>query len=473
MEVVYKYLIMVFQFKNYVRITVLGGLLFVTTGLHAQVLSLRECLDQARTNYPSIKAMAAQLAGEEKRLLSSKIEYLPAFFAAGQINYGTNNSLNGAFYPNEGMSTGLSGGIRPENIYQGVFGSFTTLQIDWKAVSFGKIAANVKAAQSAVEVSKADYDNEVFQHLVRVADAYFLASVSERISQAQEKNLERAQKLYIATRAQVFSGLKAGTDSSFAAAEVSKARLLFFESQRNERAQHIRLAELMGIKGNTIRPDTSRFFSDLPRDFLMDEVNIQETPLVKLYHSQTAFRQAKATSIRRSYAPTIYFTGIGFARGSGVSNKDNAYRTDFSSGVGFQVYNYVAAISIRMNLLGFAKVKQDYRSELFEMQKSRYLEEEAELKSINQLSIADMQVALARQQATEAPVQLTAAQSAYSQANARYATGLATLPELAQSFYILNRAEIDKSIAINNAWRAILLKAAAAGNLSYLINQIN
>ncbi len=440
---------------------------------NAQVLSLNECLDQAKTNYPFIKAKAAQVAGEEKRFQSSKTEYLPQFLVGGQVNYGTNNSVNGAFYPNEGMSTGLSGGIRTENIYDGVFGSFGTLQLDWKAINFGKVAANVKAAKSAVDASKAEYENEIFQHLIKVADAYFLTSVAEKISAAQENNLERAQKLYTATRAQALSGLKAGADSAFAAAEVSKAKLLFLDSKKNERAQRIRLAELIGIKVDAVRADTARFFSAIPSDFVSDSINIQSIPSVKVYQSQMNLRQARATAIRRSYAPSVSLTGIGFARGSGVSNKDNSYRTDFSSGVNFQVYNYVAAVSIRMNLLSFAKVRNDYHSELFETDKARYLEEEAELKSINQLEIANMHYRFARQQAQEAPIQLSAAQASYRQSNARYESGLASMPELAQSFYILNRAEVDKSIAINNVWRALLVKAAAAGNLSYLTHQIN
>lgn len=463
--------------KELLTFALSGSLLLATLPLQAQdaghALSLKECLDQARVNYPSIKAKQAQVAGEERRLQSSKTEYLPQFLVGAQINYGTNNSVNGAFYPNEGLSTGVSGGIRTENIYDGVFGSFGTLQVDWRAFNFGKVAANVNAAKSAVEVSKADYENELFQHLVKVADAYFLTSVAEKISEAQQNNLERAQQLYVATRAQSLSGLKAGADSSFAAAESSKARLLFLESRKNERAQRIRLAELIGVRGDAVQVDTARFFSDVPSDFTTDSVDLKNIPFVKYYQSQMNLRQARATAIRRSYAPSISLTGIGFARGSGVSNKDNSYRTDFSSGVNFQVYNYLAAVSIRMNILNFAKVKNDYRAEQFEMNKARYLEEEAELKSFNQIENANMQFNLAQQQAKEAPVQLSSALASYRQSQARYQSGLGTMPELAQSFYILNRAEVDKSIAINNVWRAILLKAAAAGNLSYLTNQIN
>jgi outer membrane protein TolC len=66
---------------------------------------------------------------------------------------------------------------------------------------------------------------------------------------------------------------------------------------------------------------------------------------------------------------------------------------------------------------------------------------------------------------------LSYARSAFNQSQGRYNSGLATLVELAQNFYVLNRAEVDISIANNNVWRALLLKAAATGDISIFTTQ--
>ncbi len=437
------------------------------------MLSMQRCLELARRNYPSIRAKEADLRSQEMKLLSSKTEYLPALNAGGQINYATNNGVNGTAYPNDGMSVNVSGGIRPVNIYTPVFGSFATLEANWKVFNFGKVAANVDVARSAVRVSQADFDNEVFQHQIKVADAYLLSLVMMKISSAQSNNLERAEKVYSITKAAVNAGLKAGTDSSFAAAEVSKARLLFLDSRRNELTQLIRLAELMGETSSDISIDSSRFFNDPPKDFDADTSRLSSSPIAKLYHSRWEYRLSRSTAIKRSYAPSISLVGIGFARGSGISNQDNTFRRDFSSGVGFQAYNYLAAVSFKMNLLNFPRVHDDFRSEMYEAQRDQMLYQEAKLKTGKQLDVSNVQLTIARQQADEAPIQFAAARSAYQQASSRYNSGLSTLAELAQSFYNLNRAEIDTSIAINNVWRAVLQKAAAAGDLSYFTNQVN
>ncbi len=42
--------------------------------------------------------------------------------------------------------------------------------------------------------------------------------------------------------------------------------------------------------------------------------------------------------------------------------------------------------------------------------------------------------------------------------------------ELQQAMYVLNRAEIDKSVAYANVWLALLLKSAASGDFNLFIN---
>jgi len=451
------------------------AILIATATLHGQevrVLTLKNCLDEARINYPLIKAKQAEVQGQEKKFSASKTEYLPALLAGGQVNYATSNSLNGAYISNEGLSTSISGGIHEQNNYNPVFGSFGTIEVDWKAFNFGKVAANVGVAKSAWNSAQADYENEIFQQQVKVADAYLLALVGEKLSIVQENNLKRAQRLQEVVRAGAVSGLKAGADSSFAAAEVSKAKLLYLESKKNEYSQLIRLAELIGEK-NDIVIDSARFFLQLPHDFPTDTLNIGHVPELKYFRALVNFRESRSVAIRRSYAPSILLTGIGYARGSGISNKNNSYSDSFSSGVPFQVYNYYAGVSFRMNLLNYTRINREYKSEVFEIQKAQYVYEEAELKAYKQLELANIQLALARQQADEAPVQFNAALASYRQAGARYRSGFGTIADLAQNFYLLNRADVDKSIAFNNVWRAVLLKAAATGNLFYMTSQIN
>jgi outer membrane protein TolC len=89
-----------------------------------------------------------------------------------------------------------------------------------------------------------------------------------------------------------------------------------------------------------------------------------------------------------------------------------------------------------------------------------------------QLALADKKIKNAIANYIEAPVQMKAASDAYLQKTVLYRNGLATIVDVTQALYTLNRAETDRDISINNVWQSLLLKAAASGDFDFLINEI-
>jgi outer membrane protein TolC len=56
--------------------------------------------------------------------------------------------------------------------------------------------------------------------------------------------------------------------------------------------------------------------------------------------------------------------------------------------------------------------------------------------------------------------------------NSRYSSGLATVADLAQAQYLLNRAEADVVLTRIAAWRAWLDQCTARGNLAPFLARI-
>ena len=110
---------------------------------------------------------------------------------------------------------------------------------------------------------------------------------------------------------------------------------------------------------------------------------------------------------------------------------------------------------------------------MYDADKNKFLYDEQSLKLKRSLENSRLQFALSSEQAKRAPIQLNSAQTSYNQAKARYESGLSSMPELVQSFYLLNRAEVDMSIATNNVWKALLMKTASSGDISLFMNQVN
>lgn len=461
--------------KNYLLVSCLliQGLAFsqqVTPEPHK--ISLSEAIELAVRNYPAIKAKGAEKEIAEFALKAARNETLPDVIAQHQYQFATNNSVAGATFPMQSPFPSVSGGIRPENIYQPVWGSFTNLQVNWQAFTFGKIKANIDVAQKAAVRQQFDYENEVFQHQVRVIDAYLALLVFQKTVRIQEVNLQRAITFRDATNAKVISGLRAGIDSSFSAAEVSKAKLLLLQSQQNERTQRIRLGQLLGSSTGNMSADSMQFYQKLPT-ILRDYPDVAQNPLLKVFNSQIDLIKSRSIALKKSYYPSIIVNASVWGRGSGVSNSKDSYSSKFIDGIGYQVGNYLLGVGVSWNLTPIYRIRHQVSAELQRAGQFQHLLAEEELRLNSQSENASIQIDLAMEQALEAPVQTNAARGAYQQATARYESGLATLPEVSQAFLLLNRAEVDQSIAVNNVWRALLLKAASVGNLSVFLNQVN
>ncbi len=434
-------------------------------------LTLPDALKLAEANYPSIKASLFRKSGAEFNLSANKLEYMPALDLQEQVTYATANGLNGTFIPNGGFAFPTSGSIHADNNYSAAYGSYSTIAVDWAFFNFGKIKANINLAKSQLNEADLAYQNELFSHKIKVADAYLLLLGFEKEAGVQEKNLQRAAELKIAITAASRSGLKAGTDSSFANAELSKARIILSEANGKVASQKIRLNELLGVNDSMVEIDSMNYASSIPAFATQDSVNINNNLQLKLYRAQEESQFAKSTAVMRSYLPSIKFIAAGMGRGSGISStNDNYYSAHLSDGLSYDAYNYLLGVYFLWNVLDYPRVHNEYKSEQMYALESKSVFDEQRLKAQAELDNAQVQISIARSQAVEAPVGLKSAAEAYASSDARYKAGLATLADLAQNSYLLNSAESDLVIAYNNVWRALLLKAAAAGDMNLFLN---
>lgn len=436
--------------------------------------TLQEVIDEAVQNYPGIKARSADNLSFTKDVSAARAEYIPKVTAQHQYTYGTSNSLAGAFYPNPAVIS-PSGSIRGENVNQAAWGSYTSGLFEWNAFNFGKVSSNVQTAKKASQAAEANYENELLQLKVRVADAYLLTLMYRKLALIQEVNLQRAQTFTDVVSAGVGAGLRPGVDSSLASAELVKAKLLLLQATAEQKTHGLRLQELTGSslqRQEDLAIDSMGFLTEVPA--MVDAAAGSEPthPLLRYYNLRTEATHARSVAIKRSFLPSITLVGAAWARGSGISPEDDSYHTDFSYGTKYRVHNYLLGVSTRWTISDWVATRQRYKGEHYRVMRDRETFNEQVLRTQRQLNEAEMQYEIAIEQAATAPVQLQAAQDAYRQASARYESGLTDLPTLMQSLVTLNRAEADVAIAYMNVWRSLLAVAAAKGDFSIFMNAV-
>ncbi len=433
---------------------------------------LPELIDEGVRNYPGIKARLAERESFGREVNAAKAEYIPRVTAQHQYTYGTSNSLAGAFYPNPAVIS-PAGSIRPENIDQAVWGSYTSIIMEWNVFNFGKVASNITASKKARDAADANFENELLQHKVKIADAYLLTLMYRRLAVIQDLNLQRAQTFSEVVNAGVSSGMRAGVDSSLASAELTKAKILLLQAERESKTQALRLQELTGaLASGETDIDSMSFLSGVPLRADTGSWSPSANPLIRFYQFRRDASSARSTAIKRSFLPSVTLVGAAWARGSGISSVDDSYHSGFEYGTKYRVHNFLLGVSTRWTISDFIGTRQRYKSEQQRAVRDDELLNEQEVRTRRQLAEAQMQYEISLEQAVAAPIQLRAAQDAYRQASARYESGLTDLPTLMQSLVTLNRAEADMAIAYMNVWRSLLAIAGAKGDFAIFMNAV-
>lgn len=440
-----------------------------------EILTMRQALDLAVKNYGSIKARAYQVEASKNSLSQSRRDYLPNVVLSTQQVYGTVNGQNGPLYGFGGYAVSSSGlPLKTQNWNAG-FGALYLANVNWEFFSFGRTSARIRVANANVGISEADLAQEQFQHQVRVASAYLNALGSQRLMATQQKNLQRAQVIQTAIIARAKGGLTAGVDSAQANAEVAAAKIALIRAADQQTEQERNLAFLIGLGSEKFRLDTA-FVADVPALVQKDSVPPALHPTLRFYQSRYALTAEQMRLGRASYFPSINLVGIFQTRASGFAQTyaqdQSAFTNDYAAGIKPTISNYLVGVGLVWNLTNIYRTQAQVRSLKYSSLASETELQLAKEQLSTQSQIADSKYSHALEAQEQAPIQVNSANIAYTQRTALYKNGLTTLVDVTQALYTLNRAESDRDIAYINVWQALLLKAAATGDLEVFTDQL-
>lgn len=438
------------------------------------ILGLKQALERGVSSYGSVKAKEYGVLSIEAALQQTRRDYLPNVVFSAQQSYGTINGQNGPMYGFGGYGVASSGLPLPEQNWNAAFGALYLGNINWEVFSFGKAKARIHAANSALNVSEKDLAQEQFQHQVRIAAAYLNVLAARRLEQAQAKNLERALIFKKTVVARAKSGLIAGVDSSLANAGVSSARIAFIKSRDFHQEEMTNLSLLLGMSQTDFSIDTS-FVNRLP---ISNGDRVVETthPVLSMLQSRVGLSMHQSRLIRKAAYPSFSLFGVLQKRASGFqagyAQDQTAFSNDYLEGITPTRTNYLIGAGLAWNVSSLSRVNAQRRAQDYTTlsHQSEYDLADQELKA--QLALSNTKLRNALETSYEAPIQVASAQDAYTQQSALYNNGLTTIVEVTQTLYALNRAETDRDIAFINVWQALLLKAAASGDLQLFTDEL-
>jgi len=443
---------------------------------HTQVLTIKQAINQATENYGTIKAKANYVGAAKLSVEQSKREYLPNLTISAQQDYGTVNGQNGPLFGFGGFGVASSGLPLDHQNWNAAFGALYLANLNWDFYTFGKVRERIKISKALLGQNENDLEQEQFQHQVRVASAYLNLLAAQRLTISQQRNLDRANTFRTTAVTRAINGLIPGVDSSFANAEVSNAKIALTKAHDFEQEQANRLTVLMGIVNAEFVLD-STFIKQIPASIFKPATSKEkEHPTLKFYQSRINASTEQAKYYRRMMYPNLSMFGIIQGRGSGFSaaytQDQTAFTRNYGTGVTPTRGNYLVGIGVNWNLTSILRFSPQANSQklVSEAMQNEYDLADQQIKA--QIALADIKIKNAMDNYNEAPIQVKAASDAYLQKNTLYNNGLATIVEVTQTLYALNRAETDRDIIYNNVWQALLMKAAASGDINIFLNEV-
>ena len=438
----------------------------VSAQVKSASVPLKELLKQAVENYPFLKAKALEVQAAAEGVNASKRSLVPTLDASYQTGFATYNNIIGM--ASTSMLIPISGPPSKDNNYNGVFGSSAGLILNWQPVTFGQRSAQVDYSRAGLQYSSADAKNEVFQHEVRVINAYLDALTANELVKVYEKNLFRTETNYSAIKSLVISGIKPGLDTSMFKADISRARIDLLNTRKYRQQTLISLSQFLG-SDHLIEVSDSSFFKSLPSVVLPNMKDTAQNPLLSLYNSNIELSRARSRILSRTMMPTLGVWGTTYARGSGVSYDGTVNSAD---GLAFQRYNYGIGVQLSVPILQFARINPQFRQQKLLVKSNEEKLQDVSLQLQKQLQMADTTLFNVLSVAKENPVLYESSEFSYKAMLSRYQSGLANYSDFVQSQYQLVKAEADNKTAYVNAWKALLLKAAVQGDLNLFLNQV-
>ncbi|GAA4447190.1 hypothetical protein GCM10023189_03280 [Nibrella saemangeumensis] len=443
------------------------GLLLLSGSVAAQsATQLQTLLQQAEKRYPSLNAKRYEADATRQQTNVLKTSLLPSLDATAQANLATYNNLTGMFYP-AGLLP-ISGPPSTGNNAQPVAGSAASFLMNWSPFTFGYLDSRMAVAEAELAVKLAEGSDERLRIVASVAKAYLDALLQQELARLAGRNTARADSLLRQVRTLVRQGLRPELDTALVRSELIRAEVEQINAQAAADQARLTLAEWIATPDTTFALTDTQLLARLPRT--QPAANTDLHPAEQIGKTQVDLELARRTQIRRSYLPRLTFWGTTYARGSGID-----YRGEVNTweGLAFSRFNYGAGVHLTVPLLRAAE-----RTALLSQQDFR---RQAAAERLNQTRLTlDGQrrsAALLRQQteqvARRLPLQVQAAQQAYTALQVRYQTGLVSLTDVIQTQYALLKAESDNQVATLAVWRALLLEAYARGDLSYFLQALD
>ncbi|MDZ4836207.1 MAG: TolC family protein [Candidatus Melainabacteria bacterium] len=431
-----------------------------------KAVSLRESVDTAVRNYPTIRQKFFKLRAAKANVSLAKMQYLPNLNIDTQISGVTPNRIASVVMNNvSGFDTVPvdSGPSASRAKFGPIANNLQGMNLNWLMVDFGLRKANDRFAAADARTARADISLTELDVAFATADSFFHAAAAKQVITARQASLDHMEAAKLRVKTLVAEGLRPGVDAADLDYEVAKAKINLVKAEKDFRLALVDLAEKMGLATHDfdiISDPVVRSPMDLREERPID---LSSHPLARFKFAEIERWRAKQTVLDKAYRPHLWLNSSIWGRGSG-DNAANPIK-NHTGGVLPQVFNYMVGASFSFPILEYFPLKAQKQ-----MARSNELAARAdfdvamlvlEKKDANSRVLIEQ----TRKVAKLTPELVAAARVKEINVLKRYTVGLNNVVSLAVAEENLATADVENAVAQIEVWRSILALGYAQGDL--------
>ncbi|HTT62335.1 MAG TPA: TolC family protein, partial [Bryobacteraceae bacterium] len=240
-----------------------AGALWAQQAAPPAPLTLREAVESALRNYPSIRVSQEQMNAAAARIRLAQTAYLPRVDGLAQVNRATRNTFYGLLLP-QGIIPGVDG-VRANNLGS-VWDSGVGVLVTWQPFDFGLRRANVDAATAVRAQAQAAIARTRYDVSVATADAFLTVIAAEQTAQAARAAVDSWQVLARSIHALVSAQLRPGADESRVQAESAQAATQLAQAEQAIEVARANVAAFVGLEPAQVTLNPGKLVDQLPED---------------------------------------------------------------------------------------------------------------------------------------------------------------------------------------------------------------
>lgn len=399
-------------------------------------ITLKDAVEFALKNQPAVKEALARVAARTTDVGIPRGQWLPTVGVSAQLLGGTANNTTASYLNEAWTPTPRVGGTTSTNAAGANWSpepsTFVGLGVTQEAFDFGRITAEIQAANSLVAAEQRSAEARAFDVRLGVEEAYFAVYSAKAVLAATDEAYSRERLQFELARQGVGAGLRPPIDQTRIQAQLARFDVVRIRNRGALRIAQSLLAAAVGSPELALDiADAPPTPAELPPLDVAIQHALQKEPGLQAAMARISAQEDATQAAYAQLRPDLFLVGTLNSRAGGSKPSGSAPVPDGNGWIP-SVPNWQVGLVLSWPIFEgtfWAKGHASAQLEVVRREEAALFRQEL----LARVENAYVAVVVAREALPRIRASLEAARANYAQADARFRSGLGSATDLADA----------------------------------------